>query len=357
MYGISWNSAQGTVTLASDAGPAYAGFNVAPSPGQYESWSSAVTLSDASVPDPALVASVTPVNEEPLTEEIRHSIISSVLVGTPAGHTTITLQDNPSFFQIGESVRIVDRDTPSYEQASITAIDEGAQQIVVDAMLIGTYTADEDIVLAASEGTHHRFAARAYRITPRTIVGADTFYDKKIVPDSVRVRVNAWKDTDLDSIIDPGELANKEYRRVGSNQDNIGPGQFVIEPAAPGDYRAITIHFGNGKDGGNGVRTPPPSPDWAASYGAPESWDDDPTALTAFWIEISYNVRRNFSTATLRNDQIDVSYSTRAVYNVSLELLPWRYYEDNDNDHIWTPYQRTKGVDLQAHIRIAALGG
>ena len=64
-----------------------------------------------------------------------------------------------------------------------------------------------------------------------------------------------------------------------------------------------------------------------------------------------------FSTVTLQNDQVDVSYSTRAVYNVSLELLPWRYYEDNDNDHIWTPYQHIKGVHLQAHIPIATLGG
>jgi len=79
--------------------------------------------------------------------------------------------------------------------------------------------------------------------------------------------------------------------------------------------------------------------------------------LTEFKIIISYNVRRNFSTATLRNDQIDVSYSTRAVYNVSLELRPWRYYEDNDTDHIWVPYQLVKGVDLQAHIPIPALGG
>ena len=120
------------------------------------------------------------------------------------------------------------------------------------------------------------------------------------------------------------------------------------------------MHFADGELGTDGQFVPPPSPDEPSTFGGTSTgWDVDAGDLTAFWIEISYDVRRNFSTSspTLRNDQVDVSYSTRAVYNVSLELRPWRYYQDNDTDHIWLPYQHIKGVDLQAHIPIAALGG
>jgi len=349
MYGISWNSSQGTVTLASAAGPAFIGFDsdagtplpdmpgTAPDP--HYPW--VFGGYDASVP-PATIASSNPAYVEPI---VKHDTLSAAVL---AGETRIRVTDAAQF-DVGDQVRITEVPalTPT-ETKTVNNVRTSINELTLNAVLTNGYSVGAWVQVAQrSDGqtpTYHT-AYSTYGIAPPMVAGQ---YDKMVVPDSVRVWVNA---------AGASGSASKEYRRVTSERKNIGPGQFTIEAVAPGDYRAITIHFGNGELGDDMRRTPPPSPDDASTYGAPESWDDTPTALTDFWIEISYDVRRNFSTATLHNDQVDVSYSTRAVYNVSLELLPWRYYQDNDTDHIWTPYQHIKGVDLQAHIPIAALGG
>ena len=109
-----------------------------------------------------------------------------------------------------------------------------------------------------------------------------------------------------------------------------------MQPAGPSgrpdDYRVINICFANGVTGR------PPSPDNSADR-----------------IQIDYQVRRNFSTTTLVNDQIDISYSTRAIYGVSLELLPWAPYDQAA--YVWNPDERIKGVQLQAHVPILLFAG
>ncbi|MCK4323453.1 MAG: hypothetical protein KAW89_02905, partial [Armatimonadetes bacterium] len=262
--------------------------------------------------------------------------------------TSITA-DDASQFNEGEWIQIVDADNiTNFDAVLIAAGGITGNTITFAPALTNSYVAG-DWVREAGGAFGYRRAYSSYGLVPYVEPAVDPLADKKVVPDSVRVRVNA---------IGALGTVSKEYRQVTSERKNIGPGQFTIEPAAPGDYRAITVHFGNGELSDNMRRTPPPSPDDPSTFGGTSTgWDVG--VLTDFWIEISYDVRRNFSTSspTLRNDQVDVSYSTRAVYNVSLELRPWRYYQDNDSDHIWTPYQRIKGVDLQAHIPIAALGG
>ncbi len=362
IYGTSWNSAQGTVTLASAAGPAFIGFDSdaatplpdmpvsAPGPhniwgfGVYDAMGAAITLAN-----PAYV--------EPI---VKDDTLSAAVAAT----ATIIQVSDAGQFDIGDEVRITEVGVPTTtETRTVTNIRTSTNELTLNLGLTNGYSAGAWVQVAqrtdAQIPTYHA-AYSTYELAPPMVAG---LYDKMVVPQSIRVKVGA---------IYSGQQAMLEYKQVqpaGANPDekraNIGPEEFWVEAVIPGGTQVVNIHFGNGELGDDMRRTPPPSPDDASTYGAPDSWDDDPTgelggtALTAFWIEISYDVRRNFSTATpaLRNDQIDVSYSTRAVYNVSLELLPWRYYEDNNNDHIWTPYQRTKGVHLQTHIPIAALGG
>ena len=70
-------------------------------------------------------------------------------------------------------------------------------------------------------------------------------------------------------------LEYKQVQPAGGNPDeqraNIGPGEFWVEAAGSvgaQDYREVNIHFGNGVEGDDVRFVPPPSPDWATSYGA-----------------------------------------------------------------------------------------
>ena len=366
IYGTSWNSGQGTVTLASVAGPATIDFsqgtyNFASPPPADEVWDFVATDVSGSGDTVQFV-----LGSDVYDENIRHTTLTAPPVFP---YTSIEVADATQFDE-GDDIRIVDADNIT-NWDDVTIDDPGGisgNTITFAPALTNSYAACDWVrEITRDPNIHYRRAYSSYGLVPYVEPAVDPLADKMVVPDSVRVTVNAWSDNDSDDVIDPGELASKEYRRVlfadpstpaATELANLGYGEFGIQRVAPGDYRWIIVHFANGELGTDGQFVPPPSPDDPSTFGGTSTgWDVDAGELTAFWIEISYNVRRNFSTATLRNDQIDVSYSTRAVYNVSLELLPWRYYEDNDTDHIWTPYQHIKGVHLQAQIPIAALGG
>jgi len=352
IYGISWNSAQGTVTLATTAGPAIIDFD------QGINSLSIPPLADDVWDFVATDASSSTVQFLPGSDVYDEDVVHTTLNAAANLLDTSIQVDDASQFSEGEWIRIVDADNISnYDDVMIAAGGISGNTITFAPALTNSYVAGDWVRQTNDPNFQYRRAYSRYGLVPY-VEPAVAVADKMVVPDSVRVRVTA---------IGALGTASKEYRRVlfadpstptPAELANIGYGEFGIQRAAPGDYRAITIHFANGALGTDGQFVPPPSPDDPSTFGGTSAgWDVGD--LTAFWIEISYNVRRNFSTATpaLRNDQIDVSYSTRAVYNVSLELLPWRYYEDNDNDHIWTPYQHIKGVHLQAQIPIAALGG
>ena len=48
--------------------------------------------------------------------------------------------------------------------------------------------------------------------------------------------------------------------------------------------------------------------------------------------------------------ETDGNDSTQAIYNISLRLLPWRYYEEEGN--VWQPAEKTKGIQLHSQVPI-----
>ncbi len=331
-YGISWNSEAGRVTVDTP-GTVVADFNggtytltpVNP-PGEDETWDFAASG----------YGTVISVGDGVYGEEIVDTTLAAAVI---AGSLSIEV-DDAGGFSVSDPIRIVDADGINRDDVIIGGI--SGNTITLTSALGNPYEAGDLVRKTGGPPPYYRRAYSTYQITPPIEPGLDP--DKMIIPDSIDVKVYGGP---------LGDIRWRTYAGIpfpsSGSQDDITEGQFYYEPVAAGDYTSVNIYFGNGGMGR------PPNPDNPATYGGDAGWLA--TELTAFGIEISYDVRRNFSTATLRNDQIDVSYSTRAIYNVSLELLPWRYYQDNDNDHIWTPYQHTKGVHLQGHIRIAALGG
>lgn len=341
MYGTSWNSDTGEVslnTISTSGGTIVADFNggtytLASPPAADYTWD--FTASG--------YGTVNAVWDAVYGEEIVDTTLAAAVI---AGSSSIEVNDVTGF-SAGDDIRIVDADGTNYDDVTIASTDTVADpdEITFAPDVLSYSYEPGDLVRERGDVTKkYTRAYSTYQITPPIEPGLDP--DKMIIPGSIDVKVYGIHSIDGErSRTYTGML----FPSPGS-QDDITEGQFYYEPVAAGDYTSVNIYFGNGVSGR------PPNPDNPATYGGEAGWTAD--ILTAFWIEISYDVRRNFSTLPpYNNDQIDVSYSTRAIYNVSLELLPWRYYEDNDNDHIWTPYQHTKGVHLQGHIRIAALGG
>jgi len=357
MYGITWDSEAGTVSVASaPASPARAVFDLTslPNPADptddNDTWKLvAVDDDDLHATSSDIAVTGTSVFTEPDPEE------TTLAETEPLGETVLKVADDPASIFVVDGKAKIRSPYGSNEQdlGKVTNIDAGNKTITVEVALTQEYVSGS-IVEATPDGKSRK-AYSTYEIAPEPVtIGTDDIYDKMIAPDSVRVWVTAEKS---------GERSTLEYTRVAFTDaseptqdelDNIAAGQFAIAPSYrknPGDdpdYRKIKIHFGNSEKNG-GVRTPPPSPDDPSTFGGPSSgWD--PANLSEFKIVVAYKTRRNFSTANLQNDYIEVSYSTREVYNINLQLLPWRQYEEDNK--VWYPVEKTKGIQLHAQVPI-----
>ncbi len=174
--------------------------------------------------------------------------------------------------------------------------------------------------------------------------------DKMIVPESVRVWVQAYDH-------DAPQMYSLEYVPVYEvSQDDLGYGQFLPEAVGGGtNYTTMMIKFAN-----SSADTPPPSPEDQRTYGAPSTfdWENDLTdnANDYFRIVVQYQYRRNFASPNVDDyDEIIVSYSTREVYNVALEVMPYRHLEDNDGDLVWQPHGPATGVQMRAQVEVRNL--
>lgn len=188
-----------------------------------------------------------------------------------------------------------------------------------------------------------------YTITPQPALSPA---DKIIVPDSVRVWVEAWDE-------DTSRRYALEYTRVQvADANDLRAGQFWLEPTAANNYTTAKVHFANSSGA-----YPPPSPEVPATYGAPSGfdWHDLTTnAKDYFLIVVQYQYRRNFEPGVGANyrsaDQIIVSYSTKEVYNIALEVMPYRYLDETAPDSkIWRPHGPATGVQMRGHVAVRNL--
>ncbi len=177
--------------------------------------------------------------------------------------------------------------------------------------------------------------------------------DKMIVPDSVRVWAEAYD-------ADAPQRYSLEYVPVrGVGQDALGYGQFLLEAGGGGNnYTSMTIKFADSSG-----QTPPPSPEDQRTYGAPSTFDwandlTDNPGNDYFRILVQYQYRRNFDNASPDvndYDIIEVSYSTGEVYNVALEVMPYRYLDDPDGDLVWQPHGPATGVQMRGQVEVRNL--
>jgi len=288
------------------------------------------------------------------------------LIGAPVGNVIPVRPQDIGELNDGEDVTIVNHTTGADEPlGAIIGIDTIANTITTTNTPTPGFFGADDWLRADEES---RKAYSTYQITlPEDVAGTP---DKMIIPESVRV----WAVGE--NVLSSGttEQAVLEYNRVSfvhpasptqDELDSIGPQQFAIKAAGGAgdhDYRKIQIQFGNSKPGPDGVRVPPPSPDDPSTYGAPSNWKpgatDPDDSLDSFYIWVEYQYRRNFDTSNPdvnTYDFIDVSYSTQEVYNIALEVMPYRELEDQDGDGVWQPFGDATGVQMRGQVEVRNL--
>ena len=356
MFDLRWNSTAGTVS----------GWLPYPDPVE-----ASVTFQDSDPgsgedldpPDPGQIwgisgsATVGSIAEVAGTQEYTvPGTRSSPLTGAPAGNQ-IFVQDARRF-NVGESVSIVDAVTGSEPLGTVQTRDEVTYLwVTTENAPVGVYDGSDEVLQATDD------SAKAYSTYEITLPEVSGTADKMIIPSSVRV----WAVGRNQKADSSWEQASLEYNRVSfaipsaptaTELSSIGPQQFAIEADGSGDYRVIKIHFGNSAPGPDGVRVPPPSPDEPATYGGPSNWQPGATveddSLDDFYIWVEYQYRRNFDTNGLATDVIEVSYSTQEVYNVALEVMPYRYLDEVE-DGVWRPHGAATGVQMRAQVEVRNL--
>jgi len=250
MFGISWNSAQGTVSVATAAGPMTLDFDPDTPPAEDDVWD--FVASDAS--DSGDVVQFV------LGSDVYDKSIIYTALSAPANllDTSITV-DDASQFNEGDDIRIVDSSNPTtnYDDVTIAAGGISGNTITFAPALTNSYIAGDWVRENTGNPNLHRRAYSSYWLIPALEAA---IRDKMVVPDSVRVRVSASGTSGT---------ASKEYRRVtftdplNPKQKNIGPGQFAVQPAGTltggpnaNDYSQAIILFGNGELGDDALHHP-----------------------------------------------------------------------------------------------------
>ena len=345
-YDVRWNSPRGTVSV----------------------WLPYIDVTGDGIPDPAQAFAVfdvtavpVPGGDWPVTYTPTPGILGSAPVYTVPGgaaQTTLSLGvgigdmtlpvDDSSDFVANQQITIGTGATQDTQ--TIDTVPDGST-ITITAGLVNVHAADEPVVATDDSAN----APSIYTITPQPQLAP---MDKMIVPDSVRV----WAVGE--NLLSSGstQQASLEYTRVSvSDQSDLRPGQFRLVPSDGSggtNYTTVQIQFGNSS---SALNTPPPSPDDPKTYGAPANWKpgatDEDESLNAFYILVQYQYRRNFDTAAPDvndYDIIEVSYSTREVYNIALEVMPYRYLEEVATG-VWRPYGPATGVQMRAQVEVRNL--
>jgi len=338
-YDLRWNSVAGTVSVwlpLSGPARAYATFSLAP----------------ADIPNPGEQWQVTTTGD---------MSASDMQYTRPGGRREQI--DLPGAFFGTDWVPMSEADT--FVAGEDITIDPGG---IAESATIGTVVSGSGLQLTANLLNNH--AADTWVQANEESAKAPSIYtinpgggDKMIVPDSVRV----WAVGENDKSDGSTQQASLEYTRVAvSSQDDVRPRQFRLVPSGVWggtNYTTVEVQFGNSQDGGDGVRTPPPSPDDPKTYGAPGNWkppgagvaeDDD---VDRFRILVQYQYRRNFDNASPDvndYDTVEVSYSTGEVYNVALEVMPYRYLEEVSAG-VWQPHGPATGVQMRGQVEVRNL--
>ena len=333
MFDLRWDSVAGTVAVWLGPATAQAVFDLTAAPVPGGTWGYASLTSDISplLGSDAATRPAAAYDSEALTAD------------APSGADRVYV-NNPSEFQVTEDVRIVAQGaTPHEEQCEVATVE--ATYFTIVGTLSGSYlVADNSYVEAVQNSA---LAYTTYTITPQPPL-TPLPLDKMIVPESVRVWVEAYDD-------DTSQQYIREYTRSPADPDSLRYGQFqLVETAGAGDWRRADINFADSSG-----QVPPPSPEDPRTYGAPSNFDwtllTDEPGSDYFRIIVQYQYRRNFHTTTLNNDFIDASYSTQEVYNIALEVMPYRELADQDGDGVWQPFGDTTGVQMRGQVEVRNL--
>ncbi len=340
MFDLRWNSVDGTVSVGlpyPDPAQAYAVFDLTAAPVPGGTWGYASLTTDiSSVP-----------GSDAATRPAATYDLEVLTADAPSGADRVYV-NNPSEFQVTEDVRIVAPGAipPHQEQCEVATVE--ATYFTIVGTLSQTYLlADNSYVEAVHNSA---LAYTTYTITPQPALAT---LDKMIVPESVRVWVEAYENTTSQQYV-------LEYSRSPADPDSLRYGQFqLVETAGAGsgDWRRADINFADSSG-----QVPPPSPEDPRTYGAPSNFDwtllTDEPGSDYFYIWVEYQYRCNFDTADPDVDTydiIDASYSTQEVYNIALEVMPYRELADQDGDGVWQPFGDATGVQMRGQVEVRNL--